>query len=243
MTSTDSYCVFPDTKAIFFDFMGTCLDWHSSVVEAIPDRFNRVTRSKLVIAWREAFFADIRYRFENNLYPEDIDVAQARLLKEVSESEGITLSDQEQETAVAAWHHMKAWPDVVDGLQQLRSKYEVFVLANGTTRLQLDLVRTSGLQFSMLFSNQLLRSSKPNLEIYKKAMHLVGVLPWECVMVAAHAYDLRAAKKAGMKTVYIKRWTEDTKENMKEVEQDVDLFIGDVDRKQDGSLEELARLM
>lgn len=77
---------------------------------------------------------------------------------------------------------------------------------------------------------------------------MVGVSPEESLMVAAHAYDLRAAKKVGMQTVYVRRWTEDTKEDMRKVGEDVDFFIGRVDGNGpgevvDGSFEELVRYL
>ncbi|KAI1493175.1 hypothetical protein F5X96DRAFT_623275 [Biscogniauxia mediterranea] len=60
------------------------------------------------------------------------------------------------ESAVASWHRMSAWPDVLPALTVLKTDLDVelFVLANGTTRLQLDLVRASGLagNFDMPFS-------------------------------------------------------------------------------------------
>lgn len=246
--------MFSGCKAVFFDFMGTCLDWHSGIVAALPERISRPERSRLAIDWREAFFQDIHDRFEKRLPPEDIDDTHARLLKTLLETK--TTGDQgyyvfsniEKETAVKAWHKMNAWPDVSAALAALRQRYEVFVLANGTTRLQLDLARSSGLKFDMLFSSQLLGETKPDPEMYKKAMKLVDVAPEESLMVAAHAYDLRAAKKVGVQTVYVRRWTEDTKQDMRKVEEDVDLFLGKVDGcglgdRVDGSFEELVRYL
>ena len=112
---------------------------------------------------------------------------------------------------------MTAWPDVRASLEKVRTGCEVFVLANGTTRLQLDLVRSSGLApvVDMLFSSQLLTVAKPTPEIYRRALDLVGIgrdHPAEAVMVAAHAYDLRAAKAVGLRTVYMRRWTDDQDE-------------------------------
>ncbi|KUI73398.1 (S)-2-haloacid dehalogenase 4A [Cytospora mali] len=247
---------FPGCKAIFFDFMGTCLDWHSSIVAALPERIPRPERSKLAIDWREALFHDIHDRFEKALPQEDIDTTHTRLLNALLETkttgnqEYYVFSKDEKEKAVRAWHIMTAWPDVLAALADLRQRYEVFVLANGTTRLQLDLGRSSGLQFDLMFSSQLLGETKPDPEMYKKAMRLVGVAPEESLMVAAHAYDLRAAKKLGMPTVYVRRWTEDTKEDMRKVEEDVDLFIGKIDGSgpgpenvTDGSFEDLVRYL
>lgn len=220
----------PPIKAVFLDFMGTCLDWHSSVVRALPAQLSEETRSALALEWRQAFFDDIRSRPPGET-PEDIDVVHERLLRRLlgesshadvasafSSDDGI---DSAIHTAVQAWHQMDAWPDVRVGLERVRELLpggcEVFVLANGTTRLQLDLVRSSGLAsvVDMLFSSQLLGVAKPTPEIYRRALDLVGIgrdHPQQAVMVAAHAYDLRAAKAVGLRTVYIRRWTDDQDE-------------------------------
>ncbi|OAA68540.1 (S)-2-haloacid dehalogenase IVA [Niveomyces insectorum RCEF 264] len=222
----------PKIKAVFFDFMGTCLDWHSSVTRAFPSTLTQQERSDLALEWRQAFFDDIRSQRPGNA-PEDIDVAHARLLRVVLARpanadvgqrfyEGWGGDKEAAEAAaVRAWHSMQAWPDVHAGLERLRSEYEgceLFVLANGTTRLQLDLVRSSGLApcFDLLFSSQLLGVAKPTPAIYRKALDLVGLgdddAAGRAVMVAAHAYDLRAAKAVGLQTVYIRRWTDDLDE-------------------------------
>ena len=69
------------------------------------------------------------------------------------------------------------------------------MLANGTARLQIDITKSSGLDFDMLLSSELLGLTKPDPAIYRKAIELLGHEPEECLMVAAHAYDLRASKK------------------------------------------------
>lgn len=47
----------------------------------------------------------------------------------------------------------------------------------------------------MLLSSELLGLTKPDPAIYYKAMDILKRKPEECVMVAAHGYDLEAAKK------------------------------------------------
>lgn len=82
------------------------------------------------------------------------------------------------------------------------------------------------------------------------------------MMVAAHAYDLRAAAKmfgityfhysssiligvhySGMRTVYIHRRTEDCDENIEQVRQEVDSFVDGSAGKRDGGLCALADLL
>ncbi|KAJ3541381.1 hypothetical protein NM208_g4637 [Fusarium decemcellulare] len=218
------------TKAVFFDVMGTCLDWHSSVVNALPSSIPKDEASKLALEWRRQYFIENNQRFLQNLAPEDIDITLTRVLEAVlpqfpnSKSQ---LDADSKNRLIRAWHAQPAWPEVQKAIQAIREQLglEVFVHANGTTRLQLDLTRSSGLTFNMLFSSQLLGLYKPNLDAYKKALQLVKLGPDEVVMVAAHAYDLRAAKKCGMKTVYIHRWTDDVDEDMEKVKQEFDVFL------------------
>lgn len=122
-------------------------------------------------------------------------------------------------------YRCEGWPDVASALERLKQKYFIVVLANGSTRLQLDLMKASNLPFHMLFSSQLLGKTKPDAEIYTKALELMQVAPSEAIMVAAHAYDLRAAKTVGMKTIYVQRTTEDFTENIDQVRDEVDFFI------------------
>jgi 2-haloacid dehalogenase len=48
--------------------------------------------------------------------------------------------------------------------------------------------------------------------MYLGAARLLGLAPTEVCMVAAHIDDLRAARQYGLKTVYVKRPTEDRDE-------------------------------
>lgn len=219
------------TKAVFFDFMGTCLDWHSSIVEALPDRLSDKQRSEFALEWRQCYFDANTARQANGDPPEDIDITHRRVLGELllrPEYENVKagFTPDLVDAAVAAWHAQKAWPDVHAALQSLRDKgLEVYVHANGTTRLQLDLAKSSGLRFDMMFSSQLLGVYKPDPEAYNKGLALIKRAPEECVMVAAHAYDLRGAKAVGMKTVYIYRWTDDVLEDQKVVRGENDAYL------------------
>lgn len=217
-------------KAVFFDFMGTCLDWHSSVLSALPSAIPQSEASELALEWRRLYFIEISQLHSQGLPPEDIDVTLPRTLQKALEQRPVLQQHFDQAATarlIEAWHSQPAWPEVSSAIEALRKDLglEVFVHANGTTRLQLDLVRSSGLQFNMLFSSQLLGKYKPSPEAYQKALELVKLRPEEVVLVAAHAYDLRGAKKCGMKTVYIRRWTDDVDEDMDKVREEFPLFL------------------
>ncbi|KAJ7605319.1 haloacid dehalogenase, type II [Roridomyces roridus] len=169
--------------------------------------------------------------------PEDIDVSHRRTLDTLlgtPEWAAIrpAFAGSAAERCIAAWHEQPAWPDVAAALAALRGRgYETFVHANETVRLQLDLVRSSGLRglFDALFSSELLGTIKPAPESYMKCLGLLGYRPEECVMVAAHAYDTRGAKVVGMKTVYVYRWTDDIRENQEVVRGEHDVYLEGMD--------------
>lgn len=223
-------------KAVFFDFMGTCLDWHASVVKALaPSIPDEAEASTLALEWRKQYFIDNSERVRQNLEPEDIDLTLPRslhtVLRDSFPQHQDRFSADVMPQLVAAWHAQPAWPEVREAIRSLREDLglEVFVHANGTTRLQLDLTRSSGLDFNMLFSSQLLGHYKPKPEAYNKALELVKLKPEEVVLIAAHAYDLRGAQACGIRTVYIHRWTDDVDENMDIVKMEFDAFLEGMD--------------
>jgi 2-haloalkanoic acid dehalogenase type II len=224
---------FPKTKALIFDLMGTCTNWHASILKHLeslppPSTLPSFSLSELALSWRSNFFISIHDRFENGLPQEDIDDTHRRILDKLLEERGVSWEEwgeKEREMLVHGWHEQEPWADVIPALQRLKQKFFVVVLANGTTRLQLDIVSSASLPFHMLFSSHLLGLTKPDPKIYRKCAELIGLDVEECVMVAAHAYDVRAAKEVGMGCIYIRRWSEDVTEDFESVERDMGLFV------------------
>jgi 2-haloalkanoic acid dehalogenase type II len=216
-------------KAVFFDFMGTCLDWHTSVSNALPSSLSREQKSDLALRWRQNYFDAAAARYVSGKSPEDIDITIRSALKATLDA-GIVEKDQREsfsaeaiDSAIRAWHNQPAWPEVAPALADLKSQgLELFVHANGTTRLQLDLIRPSGLQFDLLMSSQMLGIDIRDTRAFERALELVKLRREEVVKVACHANDLRTAKRAGLKTVYVKRWTDDIEEDMEKVEKEFD---------------------
>lgn len=225
-------------KAILFDFMGTCLDWRKSIVTSLPQSIPTERRSKFALEWRQTYFDYNSARLAAGQPPEDIDISHRQTLQSLLATPEwsplqSSFGPEDVERCIAAWHHQPSWQDVRPMLEKLRGKgYELCVHANGTTRLQLDLVKSSGLSgcFDMLFSSELLGTIKPAPESYTKCLGLLRYKPEECVMVAAHAYDTRGAKKVGMKTVYIYRWTDDIREDQEVVRGEHDAYLDSMEK-------------
>jgi 2-haloalkanoic acid dehalogenase type II len=217
-------------KAVFFDFMGTCLDWHSSVLSAFPPSIPSDSASELALQWRQRYFDLNAARVKKGLPVEPFDDTLAKALDLVLNDAFSNLASHfdadSKQRAVQSFHSQHAWPDVAPALQSLRdSGLEIFVHANGSTRLHLDLTSSAKLSFNMLFSSELLGLYMPSPEAYYKVLELIGAKPEEVVKVAAHAWDIRGAKECGMKTVYVRRWTDDVEEDMELVKVEFDAFL------------------
>ena len=64
--------------------------------------------------------------------------------------------------------------------------------------------------------SQLLGFTKLDPAIDRKAFEPMSSTVEECIMVVAHAYDLRAAAEFGLKIVHLQRSTKDLDENVEQ---------------------------
>lgn len=56
-------------KAVLFDFMGTCLDWHTSIVAALPASIPEDQRSQFALEWRQAYFDHVGTTTSSSAFP------------------------------------------------------------------------------------------------------------------------------------------------------------------------------
>jgi hypothetical protein len=78
-------------------------------------------------------------------------------------------------------------------------------LSNGNLSLLGDLRTFSGIPFTHLLSAEMFGTYKPSPKVYLGAAEKLELHPNQCVMVAAHLNDLKAAKENGLQTVYVER--------------------------------------
>jgi FMN phosphatase YigB (HAD superfamily) len=121
-------------RALIFDLMGTCVDWHSSLRPLLPTVSPRAAAQDaplepLLMAWREGFFAEIHRMRAAGLPQEDIDVTHRRLLEALLQERKLYETDdwteEKKAELVQGWHRQGGWPDSMAGLMRLREKFFV----------------------------------------------------------------------------------------------------------------------
>lgn len=199
-----------DLKVLAFDVFGTVVDWRSGVIAEVAavaaEHDLAIDAAAFADEWRKRYqpFLD-RVRLGEALWQGLDDLHRAALGDVAGQFALKGLSETDLARLVLAWHHLPPWPDAVDGLTRLRSRFVLATLSNGGMALLVDLTRTGGLPFDCILSTELVKSYKPDPRIYRLVPDLLAVHPEQAMMVAAHPYDLAAAADQGLRTAFVRR--------------------------------------
>jgi len=127
-------------------------------------------------------------------------------LKKISSRFGLDkLSSDDFDLLVKAWHRLPGWPDSSEGLNKLKTKFIIATQSNGNIALMVNMAKYSNLNWDVILGAEVVGHYKPEPEAYLKACRALHLSPEECMMVAAHDDDLKAASLQGMKTGYVHR--------------------------------------
>jgi 2-haloacid dehalogenase len=200
-------------KALVFDTFGTVVDWRTSLIEDFTRFGNQrglhVDWIGFVDDWRAEYKPSMD-RVRTGKEPwRTLDQLHRTSLEELVSNRKIQgLTNEDIDYLVTGWHRLQAWPDAVPGLNRLRSKFILGPHSNGNVALLVDLAKFAGLRWDMVFGADLWQRYKPDPETYLGVCRLLSLEPQDVMMVAAHNYDLRAAKQLGLRTAFIPRPTE-----------------------------------
>lgn len=118
--------------------------------------------------------------------------------------EGLLPPDRVDDLADAS-QRLRPWPDSVAGLDRMAADVTVLGLSNASRRVLAGLSGASGMRWHQVLSAEDAGTYKPDPALYELAVSSVPAGAEPPFMVAAHAWDLRAAAAAGMRTAYVPR--------------------------------------
>ena len=200
-------------EALVFDTYGTVVDWRTSVLAEL-EAFGAARR--LTVDWVQ-FLADWKGCYRPGMdkvnrgeWPwTTVEQIYRRGLDEVLSRYGIRDLDEEERTRLnLAWWRLRPWPDAVAGLTRLRARYVISPLSNASFAGMVHLAKFARLPWDCIITAENASCYKPRPEVYQTAVRLLGLAPADIMMVAAHNYDLRAAREQGLRTAFVPRPTE-----------------------------------
>ncbi|EDU44605.1 Haloacid dehalogenase [Pyrenophora tritici-repentis] len=233
----------PTPRALLFDVFGTCVNWRNSVTAALQTLAHaslnsataslastlRLRASSMTPAdwalfaqeWRNSYKVFTKQLAADTSVPwMSVDEHHLLSLRELLQKWGLEglWSEEEVKELSLVWHRLEAWGDAAEGVGLLNTRFE-------------DLREHSKIPFTQIFSAELFGTYKPSPAVYLGAVEKLGLQPNDCVMVAAHLPDLKAAKENGLRTVYVERageedWSEEQIDEAREAGW-VDIWVGE----------------
>jgi 2-haloacid dehalogenase len=199
-----------DVQALTFDTYGTVVDWRDSVLVQLAEfgaaRGLDVDWTAFLTEWKAGYRPGMD-RVNRGEWPwTTVEAIYRRRLDELLpryEIHGLGESDRGH--LIHSWWRLHPWPDAGPGLRRLRSRFVLSPLSNGSFAGMVHLARFAGLPWDCIITAENARWYKPRPEVYRTAAELLGLRPDQILMVAAHNYDLAAARACGFRTAFVPR--------------------------------------
>ena len=198
-------------EALIFDVFGTVVDWRTGVAREAEAFFADSDRTVDPIAFADSWRAkyqpsmeEIRsgrrgYTVLDVLHRENLDAT----LMEFGLDDAV--DDEGRARLNRAWEKLPPWPDVVPGLEALHSRYLLAPCSNGSIGMMARLARFAGLPWDAIVGADIAHDYKPQAAVYRASAAALGLAPEAVMMVAAHNFDLAAAREAGLATAFVSR--------------------------------------
>ena len=134
-------------------------------------------------------------------------------------------SETESLRFARAWEQLPPWPDVVEGLSELRRYVLIAPCSNGSIALMSHLARFAKLPWDAILGADIAQNYKPEPAVYQASASALRLKPENVMMVAAHNDDLHAARESGLKTAFVARPSEHGSEQTTDLTADSDWDI------------------
>ena len=200
-------------QALTFDVFGTVVDWRSSIIRE-GETLGRAKRlsvdwAKFADSWRGLYQPMLSRVRKGELPWTKLDDLHRMSLDRLLVEFGIKgWSEAEIDHLNRAWHRLDPWPDAVQGLTRLRRRFILATCSNGNVALIVNMAKRSGLPWDAILGAEPARHYKPQPEAYKITAEMLGLKTEQCMMVAAHNGDLKAAAGCGLRTAFVPRPSE-----------------------------------
>lgn len=192
-------------KVLFFDVNETLLDltaMKTSVGKALGGR------SDLLPLW---FTTMLQYSLVTTAGRQynDFGIIGAAALQMVAANNNIVLTDDEAKEAILTpIRSLPAHPEVKEALKRLRDAgYQLVSFTNSSNKGVETQFKNAGLTdyFDLRLSIEDIGIFKPNTDAYEWAARKMGVEANECLLIAAHGWDIAGALWANWRAAFISR--------------------------------------
>jgi 2-haloacid dehalogenase len=192
------------SRVLVFDVNETLID-----IDSVASLFGELFGDRRVL--REWFNQLVMYSMTLTLSEHYVDffALGQGVLRMLADARQVDITDDDVGRITAAMRTMPAHLDAVDALTRLRDNgFRLVTLTNSPhppgSPTPLENAGLAGL-FERQLSVDSCRAFKPAPAVYRHVCHELGVLPADCLMVAAHVWDLLGARNVGFGSALVTR--------------------------------------
>jgi 2-haloacid dehalogenase len=138
----------------------------------------------------------------------DFGTIGAACMQMVAAEHGVKLDEQKAAKAMTAMKSLPAHPDVPPGLKIMKDAgFRMYTLTNSAAEVIGSQVKVAGIEqyFDGRLTTEGLNIYKPHPRTYHWAANEVGVPIENCMLVAAHGWDVAGAALSGMRAAFLER--------------------------------------
>jgi 2-haloacid dehalogenase len=191
------------TRVCVFDVNETLLD-----LKALDAQFVRVFGDASVRqAWFNQMIQSALVATVTDSYS-DFGAIGGAALEMTAARRGMALAAADRVQILGGIRTLPPHPEVLESLARLRrAGLRLAALTNSTTHVARDQLTHAGLAdyFEQILSADMVRRLKPAPEPYRMAAERMGVAIGEVRLIAAHAWDIAGALRAGCAAAFITR--------------------------------------
>ncbi|NJB81363.1 haloacid dehalogenase type II [Wenyingzhuangia aestuarii] len=191
-------------KVLFFDVNESLLDL-SSMKKHVGKALNG--REDLLPLW---FSTMLHYSLVTTASKQFTDFSNigAAALQMVAKNHNINLSTEETREVLKNFSNLLPHPEAIEALRLLKKAgYIMIALSNSSIKGMRSQFKNAGL--THLFEQQLsveeFGKYKPETEVYYWAAKKLKAEPKDCMLIAAHGWDVAGAMWAGFRAAFINR--------------------------------------
>lgn len=138
----------------------------------------------------------------------DFGAIGAAALQMTAERQGVELSDEDQQSILGGMRELPPHPEVAESLDRLREAgIRIAALTNSTQQVAETQLNNAGLaeKFEQILSADTVKRIKPSPAPYRMAARSLDIPERELRLVAAHAWDVAGATRAGCAAAFVAR--------------------------------------
>jgi 2-haloacid dehalogenase len=191
-------------EILTFDCYGTLINWEEGILACLH-RILAIHGKHTDDATILQLYGDFEAQAEQGEYRSYREVLH-NVVRQFGEYFGFAPTDREADSLPESLPEWKPWPDTVDALRQLRSRFRLAIVSNvdddlfAATRPQL------GVEFDQIVTAQQAKGYKPSLKIFELALSRISVPAHRVLHVGQSLYhDVIPAQSLGLATVWVNR--------------------------------------